>query len=99
MKKKFDFDLIVIGSGIAGSTAAKIVAEKGQKVAIIEADKWGGSNLNYSNVPFGALSHATQLLQKAADGARFGLSSNNLRYNFPTLRSWKNLITERARCK
>ncbi len=96
MKKKFDFDLIVIGSGIAGSTAAKIVAEKGQKVAIIEADKWGGSNLNYSNVPFGALSHATQLLQKAADGARFGLSSNNLRYNFPTLRSWKNLITERA---
>lgn len=96
MKKKIDFDLIVIGGGNAGCEAALTVAKHGKKVAIIEANKWGGSNLNYSNVPLGALIEASQLLKQAVDGARFGLSSANLRYNFPTLRSWKNLAMQRA---
>lgn len=96
MKKKIDFDLIVIGGGNAGCEAALAVAKHGKKVAIIEANKWGGSNLNYSNVPLGALIEASQLLKQAVDGARFGLSSANLRYNFPTLRSWKNLAMQRA---
>ena len=96
MKKKFDFDLIILGGGNAGCEAALIAAAHKKKVAIIEANKWGGSNLNYSNVPLGALFEATQLLKSAIDGSRFGLSSANLRYNFPTLRSWKNLAMQRA---
>lgn len=96
MKKKFDFDLIVLGGGNAGCEAALIAAERGQKVAIIEANKWGGSNLNYTNVPLGALLEATHLLEMSVKGARFGLSSGNLRYNFPSLRSWKNLAMQRA---
>ncbi len=96
MRKKYDFDLIVIGSGLAGGTAAKIVAEKGQKVAIIERDKWGGTALNSGDVAFGALANASKLLLEASDGAHFGLSSGNLRYNYPTLKSYKNLVRERA---
>ncbi len=94
--KKFDFDLIVLGGGNAGCEAALIAAERGQKVAVIEANKWGGSNLNYTNVPLGALLEATHLLKMSVEGSRFGLSSSNLRYNFPTLRSWKNLAMQRA---
>jgi len=37
-RQKFDFDLIVIGSGAGGSAAATISAALGKRVAIIEKD-------------------------------------------------------------
>ena len=97
MKHRFDYDLAVLGSGDAGSEAALIAAKSGLKVALIEANKWGGSSLNYSNVPFGALFHATQLFKGAQAGTKFGLSSASLRYNYPTLNNWKNIALKRAK--
>ena len=40
-KVRFDFDLIVIGSGAGGSAAASIAARRGLRVAIVEADTFG----------------------------------------------------------
>ena len=97
MSKRFDYDLAVIGSGDAGGKAALIAAESGQRVALIEANKWGGSSLNSSNVPYGALFHASQIYKKALDGGKFGISSNGLRYNYPTMNSWKNTAMRRAK--
>ena len=96
MKKRFDYDLAILGSGDAGGEAALIAAKSGLKVALIESQKWGGSSLNYTNVPLGALFHATQLFRSATEGARFGLSSGSLRYNYPTLNNWKNTAMKRA---
>ena len=96
MKKRFDYDLVVIGSGDAGSEAALIAAKSGLKVALVEAKKWGGSSLNVTNVPFGAALHGAFTFKAALAGARFGLSSANLRYNYPTLINWKNLAARRA---
>lgn len=39
----YDFDVIVIGAGPAGLTAAKTAAAIGKRVALIEKDKLGGS--------------------------------------------------------
>ena len=47
----FDYDLIVIGSGAAGSAAATIVARAGKRVAIIEEDTFGGDSPNWGNIP------------------------------------------------
>ncbi len=41
-KHTFDYDLIVLGSGAGGSAAATIAAREGKRVAIIEADTFGG---------------------------------------------------------
>ena len=94
---KFDYDLAIIGSGDAGGKAALIAAESGQRVVLIEANKWGGSSLNTTNVPFGALFHASQVYKKAIEGSKFGISSNNLLYNYPTINNWKNVAMRRAR--
>ena len=96
MKKKFDYDLIVIGSGDAGGEAALIAAKSGLKVGLVEAKKWGGASLNYSNVPFGAAMHAALTYKCALEGARYGISSANLRYNYPTLLNWKNRASKQA---
>jgi pyruvate/2-oxoglutarate dehydrogenase complex dihydrolipoamide dehydrogenase (E3) component len=98
MAKKilFDYDLIVIGSGAGGSAAATIAARAGKKVAVIEADTFGGDSPNWSDVPTKALLHAAQLYDEARHGARFGLRSNTLGYNYPSLRAWKDLAVKRT---
>ena len=58
------FDLIVIGAGSAGLTAAGGVAMFGLKVALIEAGEMGGECLNTGCVPSKALLAAA----KAAHG-------------------------------
>jgi dihydrolipoamide dehydrogenase len=95
-KVTFDYDLIVIGSGAGGSAAATIAARDGKKVAIIEADTFGGDSPNWSDVPTKALLHAAQLYDEARHGARFGLRSGALGYNYPTLRAWKDLAVKRT---
>jgi dihydrolipoamide dehydrogenase len=98
MTKKiaFDYDLIVIGSGAGGSAAATIAARSGKQVAIIEADTFGGDSPNWSDVPTKALLHAAQLYDEARHGSRFGLRSNTMSYNYPSLRAWKDLAVKRT---
>ena len=95
-KVTFDFDLIVIGSGAGGSAATTIAAREGKKVAIIEADTFGGDSPNWSDVPTKALLHVAQLYDEARHGARFGLRSATLGYNYPSLRAWKDLAVKRT---
>ena len=95
-KHTFDYDLIVIGSGAGGSAAATIAAREGKKVAIVEQSGFGGDSPNFSDVPTKALLHAAQLYDEARHGSRFGLRSNTLGYNYPSLRAWKNLAVERT---
>jgi pyruvate/2-oxoglutarate dehydrogenase complex dihydrolipoamide dehydrogenase (E3) component len=98
MAKKiaFDYDLIVIGSGAGGSAAATIAAREGKRVAIIEADTFGGDSPNWSDIPTKALLHAAQLYDEARHGARFGLRSSTMSYNYPSLRAWKDLAVKRT---
>lgn len=95
-KHTFDYDLIVIGSGAGGSAAATIAAREGKKVAIIEADEFGGDSPNWSEIPTKALLHAAQLYDEARHGARFGLRSATLGYNYPSIRAWKDLAVSRT---
>ena len=54
---KNEYDLIVIGAGGAGSTAAGNAAGSGKRVALIERDKLGGTCLNYGCDPTKTLLH------------------------------------------
>lgn len=96
MKVKFDFDLIVIGSGAGGSAAATIAAREGKRVAIAEQDTFGGTSPNFGDVPMKALMHAAHLYDEARHGSRFGLRSATLGYNYPSLRAWKDLAVKRT---
>ncbi len=54
-KKRFDYDVIVIGSGAGGGVASHIWANEGRKVAIGEDDTIGGEGPNSGCVPTKAL--------------------------------------------
>ncbi|NTW62015.1 NAD(P)/FAD-dependent oxidoreductase [Candidatus Saccharibacteria bacterium] len=95
-KSTFDYDLIVIGSGAGGSAAATIAARDGKRVAVIESDKFGGNSPNWGDVPTAALLHVANLYDDARHGSRFGLRSSTLGYNYPLIRSWKELAIKRT---
>lgn len=95
-KPQFDYDVIVIGSGAGGSAAATVAAKQGKKVAIIEGGTFGGESPNWGDIPTKALLHAAHLYDEAKHGARFGIRSTMLGYNYPSLQNWKELAVKRT---
>ena len=93
---RFDYDLIVIGSGAGGSAAATIAARAGKRVAIVEGDTFGGDSPNWSDVPTKALLHVAHLYDEARHGDKFGLRTSTLGYNYPSIRAWKDLAVKRT---
>ena len=87
---------IVIGSGAGGSPAASMAAQAGKKVAVVEANLFGGESPNWGDVPLKALLHAAQLYDEAKHGTRFGIRSSMLGYNFMSLKAWKDLSIKRT---
>jgi len=71
MAKK-QYDLIVIGAGGAGSTAATTGASLGKRVALIERDKLGGTCLNYGCDPTKTLLNTANLLYHAQHASTLG---------------------------
>ena len=95
-KRKFEFDLIVLGTGAGGSAAANIAAKNGLKVAVVENDLFGGESPNYGEIPVRALSNAVKIIWQAKKSSKMGIRSGGVGLNFPTLTNWKNLVIERT---
>lgn len=95
-KPTFDYDYIVIGSGAGGSPAASILASAGKKVAVVEKSTFGGESPNWGDVPTGFMSYTINTYQIAKNAAKFGLRTNSVGYNYPSLLSWKDVVTRRT---
>lgn len=95
-KTNFDFDLIVLGSGAGGSAAANIAAKNGLRVAIVERDHFGGESPRYGDIPLRSMLFAAQTYSNARRGAKLGIRSNTLGYNYPTIHNWKKLVVKRT---
>jgi len=72
---RFDFDLMVIGGGSAGLTAAHLAAGAGRKVALVEKERTGGECLYTGCVPSKTLLHLAGEVWSARRAARYGLKS------------------------
>jgi len=70
-----EFDLVIIGGGSGGYACALRSAQLGKSVALIEADKVGGTCLHKGCIPTKALLHAAEIADGAREGARFGVKS------------------------
>ncbi len=76
MTDKFDYDLLIIGSGPGGYVAAIRAAQLGLKTACIESrETLGGTCLNVGCIPSKAMLHASELYHEAHSGAleKFGV--------------------------
>ena len=67
------FDLVVIGGGPGGYTAAIKAAKLGLKTALVEERELGGTCLNRGCIPTKAMLHAGRLLRQIKEGGQFGI--------------------------
>lgn len=80
------FDLIVIGSGAGGSTAAFEAAAGGAKVAMIEQWLVGGTCLNAGCDPTKTLVRCAEIAHLARTSARYGISTGTPAIDWPAIR-------------
>lgn len=80
------YDLIVIGGGPAGYVAAIRAAQLGKKVAVVEADRAGGTCLNWGCIPTKALLKNAELYHTLAHrAAEFGFKIEGLSYDWSSV--------------
>jgi dihydrolipoamide dehydrogenase len=92
----YDFDVVVIGAGPGGYTAAFRAADLGLKVALVE--RWptlGGVCLNVGCIPSKALLHAAKVIDEARAMAAHGVEFGAPRIDAAKLRDWKNAVVGR----
>ena len=78
-----DFDLLVIGSGPGGYTAAIRGAQLGMKTAIVERAELGGICLNWGCIPTKALLKSGEVFETmTAHAADYGLSVDKTNFDF-----------------
>jgi pyruvate/2-oxoglutarate dehydrogenase complex dihydrolipoamide dehydrogenase (E3) component len=94
--KKFDYDLIVIGSGSGGSVGAHYAKNLGKKVAIFEKTKIGGECPNWACVPTKALLHSANILETVRNTAPFGVHTSDVSFHFKEVQNYKELVVGRT---
>ncbi|MGH6826890.1 glutathione-disulfide reductase [Methyloceanibacter sp.] len=82
---KHDYDLFVIGGGSGGVRAGRLAAELGAKVAIAEEYRVGGTCVIRGCVPKKLLVYGSRYSSAFADARNFGWTSEDLRFDWPTL--------------
>jgi dihydrolipoamide dehydrogenase len=87
MAETIETDLAVIGAGPGGYAAAFLAADKGMRVAMINAaDLPGGSCLHVGCIPSKALLHVARLITDARDAGSFGVQFGKPQIDVGTLR-------------
>ena len=77
-----DYDVVIIGGGPGGYVAAIRAGQLGLKTTMVERDEVGGVCLNWGCIPSKSLLRNAEVLTLFQRAEEFGISFNNLQYDF-----------------
>lgn len=90
------YDVIVIGSGPGGYSAAIRAGQYGLKTALIEKDpKLGGTCLHVGCIPTKSLLHTAEVWERFVHAEAEGIHCENARLNYPKVIERKNGIVNK----
>lgn len=91
------YDLIIIGAGPAGYTAALRAAAMGMDAVLIEKKALGGSCVNTGCIPAKALLQATAVYRDMLKAFRFGIVAEKVSFDWRQMQIYKNESVESFR--
>jgi dihydrolipoamide dehydrogenase len=89
-----EFDVVVIGGGTGGYTAAIRATQLGLTAAIIERSKIGGTCLHRGCIPTKAWLESAEVLSLARKASTFGVSAGDVSFDFPTVTARQKQVVE-----
>lgn len=83
MRKKYDFEYIIVGSGPAGLSTALNLTKTKKRIAIVESKFLGGSNINTRDIPYAVALNFSNLYHQADTCPE--LRNQDLTFSYPTI--------------
>lgn len=83
------FDVVIVGAGPGGYTAAVKAAEYGMKTVVIEQKKIGGTCVNRGCIPTKALLYASNMFHMMQNCDEFGVSTDFISFDFEKMQRYK----------
>ncbi len=91
-----DFEVVVLGAGPGGYTAAFRAADLGLRTALVERyERLGGVCLNVGCIPSKALLHAARVVAEAEEMAGHGISFGPPQVDLDALMGWKTSVVDK----
>lgn len=84
-----NYELVVIGAGPGGYTAALKAASFGMKVAVVDQDRLGGVCVNRGCIPTKALLYASNIFSMMQGCDEFGVSTDFISFDFGKMQDYK----------
>jgi len=94
MAKKKSYDVIVIGAGSAGFSAALAARELGARVCLIEKGKLGGECPNYGCVPSKSVLKAAKVYKTIREAKTYGIQTGSVSFDFASVMAYKEDIVD-----
>ena len=91
-------DVLVIGAGPSGTSAAIRAAELGARTVLVTRDAFGGMSATQGPIPVRTLAHAARLAREAAQLERYGLLTGVVRVDYERLLARARDVVFQARC-
>lgn len=87
-----EFDVLILGGGSAGYSAALRAVQLGMTVGLIEKAKVGGTCLHTGCIPTKAYLHSAELAENAREGAKYGINTSLESIDMAKVREYKDGI-------
>ncbi|KGF21321.1 dihydrolipoyl dehydrogenase [Arthrobacter sp. HMSC06H05] len=89
-----EFDVLVLGGGSAGYSAALRSAQLGMKVGLVERSKLGGTCLHTGCIPTKAYLHSAELADEARTSSKYGVNTTLDSIDMATVKKNKDGIVQ-----
>ena len=91
------YDVMIIGGGPGGYTAANKAAANGLSVVLFEKREIGGTCLNRGCIPMKALIEASRLYRNGKNGELFGILGENISFDYEKVDGRKSFVVTKLR--
>ena len=90
-----DFDLVVLGAGTGGYTAAFRAAQLGLRVALVDEDRIGGTCLHRGCIPTKALLESAAFADRVRHAKDFGIDVGEVALDYATVAARRDQVVKR----